>query len=132
MTPIFEKMVNFTKKKFNCISLYTGFVQPHLSSADHHLSSGDHHSSHTSSHNVPSGHTFPTQTGAEQYPVAPPSQTDYQSPVIASTIPSSPAPFGVAGSPVTGYPAAGTPSPINTPLTGDLPSREYLPSRRTK
>lgn len=102
-----------------------------MPSGDHHLSSGDHHSTHTSSSHIPSSHSFPSQAGADQYPAAPPSQTDYQSAVITPTIPSSPAPFGVAG-PVTGYPAAGTPSPIITPLTGEQPSREYLPSRRTK
>lgn len=110
-----------------------GFAQPHGTS-------GDHHATHTSGHNVPS-HSFPgaSPAGAEPYPAAPPSQTDYQPSVIPSVIPptitSNPTSFGgIAGSgaSVTGYPAAGTPSPINTPLTGDQqPSREYLPARRT-
>lgn len=106
---------------------FSGFGQSHGTS-------GDHHSSHPSSHNVP-GHSFavPSQAGAEAipYPAAPSSQTDYQPSAIVPAIPSSPAPFGV-GAVGTGYPAAGTPSPINTPLTGEQPSREYLPSRRTK
>lgn len=89
---------------------------------------------HTSSHSVPSSHSFPSQSqgGAEQYPIAPTSQTDYnQSPVIAATIPSSPAPFGIPGGAATGYPPAGTPA-SGPALTAEQPSREYLPQRRTK
>lgn len=101
---------------------------------------GSSHTSHSSSHNVPSSHSsYPSQSGAgEQYPaISPASPTDYQPSAIAPTIPSSPAPFAGGGAAtVTGYPPAGTPNPINTPintpLTGEQPSREYLPSRRTK
>lgn len=81
---------------------------------------------HTSSHNVPSGHSFPSQTGVE-YPIAPPS--DYQPSVITPTLPSSPAPFANG---VTGYPAAGTPPSPSLNGAADQPSREYLPSRRTQ
>lgn len=105
--------------------IFIGFGSPHIPSVG---------SSHTSSHNIPSGHNFPAQThsgaaGHEQYPIAPSSQTDFQSPVITPTI-SSPSTFGVPGTP-TGYPAAGTPTPIITGINGE-PSREYLPSRRNK
>lgn len=100
---------------------FLGFGPSHIPSSG---------SSHTSPH-LPSSHSFPSQSGAEQYPVAPPSQTDYQSSVITPTIPSSPAPFGVTAGPVAGYPPAGPPSSAHTPLTGDQQSREYLPPRRT-
>lgn len=92
-------------------------------------------SSHSSGAGIPSTHGYPSPSGgSEQYPIAPPSQIpDFsQTPVISPTIPSSPTPFGVSPiSTVTGYPAAGTPSPINTPQlsTPDQPSREYLPGR---
>lgn len=105
-----------------------GFGQSHLPGS----------SSHSPSHNVPSSHSTGYPSGGEQYPAAPPSQTDYQQPsaIIPPTIPSSPAPapFGVpsGGPSVAGYPAAGTPTPINTSLNAEQPSREYLPSRRTK
>lgn len=124
-------MVNFKLKKI--VFIFIGF-----GGHSHQPSSG---SSHTSSHNVPSSHSFPSQTGVDQYPIAPPSQNDYQpSPVITPTLPSSPTPFsGGAVSPssfsgipaVTGYPAAGTPAP-SLGGAGDLPSREYLPSRRAQ
>lgn len=68
-------------------------------------------------------------------PQNPLSTTDYQPSVIAPVIPSSASSFPVSPLPndnqpfpaVTGYPAAGAPSPI----PGDQPSREYLPARRT-
>lgn len=123
-------------KKSIQLAFCLGFGQTHLP--------GGSHTSHSSAHNVPSNsHSF--ASGADQYPAAipPNSQTDYPSAIIP-TIPSSPAPFGAPGIPSsgvatltgTGYPPAGTPTPINTPintpLTGEQPSREYLPSRRTK
>ncbi|XP_055327138.1 uncharacterized protein LOC129580581 isoform X2 [Sitodiplosis mosellana] len=106
----------------------SGFGQSHVPSSIPSVGA-----SHTPSHNIPSSHSFPSQShgGAEQYPIVPPSQTDYnQSPVIVPTIPSSPAPF-IPGGPATGYPPAGTP-PSGPALTAEQPSREYLPQRRTK
>lgn len=80
---------------------------------------------------IPSGFPSPS-VGSENYPIVPPNQIPEfgQSPTISQNIPSSPTTFGVSQIPsVTGYPAAGTPTP-QLPI-GEQPSREYLPQRRT-